>query len=152
MQATAIVLRGSYINPIYVGIELWKLDSYAHAGILLSDGTIVEASARANQVVHHRHPVDWYNYETLLGLTHLGESSCERIATLALSMKGWKYDWRAAKSQTLEEIYSLNEEDSRRVICFEHVVLCCKEFFTFSSRPYLCDSTDLISAWESSLL
>lgn len=150
MHAVAIVLRGSYINPIYVAIELWKLEEFAHAGILLSDGRIVEASAKANKVVIHLHPCESYNYETLLDLDHLGLAAQKRIASLALSMEGWEYDWRAFKSQAFEEIY--NEEDSRRAICYEVATLATKEFFSFSSPTHLVSASELQSAWRGSFM
>lgn len=150
MHAVAIVLRGSYVNPVYLAIELWKLDRFAHAGILLSDGRIVESSAKANKVVVHSHPCEVYNYETLLDLSHLGLAAQERIAYLALSMQGWKYDWRAAKSQVIDPFTCYWEEDSQRVICFEHVVLSTKEFLHFPHPLALCDSTDIISSWKDS--
>lgn len=150
MKAVAIVLRGSFVAPALVLVEIRKWQRYGHSGILLSDGRIVEASALKNEVVVAPHPCEWYNYERLLTLEHLGVEKQERIGALALSMVGWKYDWRAAKTQATEGLVSYLEEDSRRVICFEHVALAVRESFRFPCPPSRVDARDLVKAWRRS--
>lgn len=152
MKAVAIVLRGSFVAPALVLVEIRKWQRYGHAGILLEDGRIVEASALHNEVVVGKHPCEWYNYERLLPLDHLGAEKQERIGELALSMVGWKYDWRAAKDQTTEGLISHIEEDSRRVICFEHVALSVRESLAFPCPPSRVDTVDLRKSWRRSKL
>lgn len=149
-SAAAIVLRGSFVSPALVSVELRKWQRYGHAGILLDDGRIVEASAAHNEVVAERHPCEWYNYERLLSLKHLGPEQCWNIARQALAMVGWKYDWRAAKSQALDGLVSHIEEDSRRVICFEHVALAVQGSLFFPCPPSRVDARDLVKAWTKS--
>jgi hypothetical protein len=143
IYAVAVVLRGSYVAPGLLAVQIRKRQRYGHAGILLSDGRMVEASFLRNRVTVSKHPCEWYNYEEVLSLAHLGLPAQQRIAQLALSMEGWKYDWRAFRSQALHYI---NEEDSRRVICFELAALALKEFMQFGRPYHLVDGEDLIEA------
>lgn len=149
-RAVALVLRGSYISPALVAVEVRKWQRYGHAGILLADGRLVEASASHNEVVVGYHPCEWYNYELVLPLHHLGPVKQGRIAHLALSMVGWKYDWRAAKTQAVDGLVSIIEEDSRRVICFEHTALAVREALTFPCPASRVDARDLQRAWHRS--
>jgi len=149
--AVAIILRGSYVSPFLLAIELYKREWYGHGAILFSDGRLVEASAWENKVVVRYHPCEWYHYEEVLDLSHLGLPAQQRIAELALSMQGWKYDWRALKSQAMENICSYNEEDSRRVICYEAVTLATKEFLQYFTDYHLVDSKEIIDSWNRSL-
>jgi hypothetical protein len=140
IHAVAVVLRGSYVSPFLLAVQLRTGHPHGHAGILLSDGRIVEASFLHNRVLVRKHPCERYNYEEVLSLSHFGLPAQQRIAQLALSMEGWKYDWRAFRSQA---VHWINEEDSRRVLCFELVALASKEFLTFCKPFHLVDSADL---------
>ena len=146
IYAEALVLRGSYVSPPLVVVQLRTGHPHGHAGILLSDGRIVEASLLHNRVMVRTHPCEWFNYEDILPLGHFGLQAQQRMAQLALSMEGWKYDWRALRSQAAAGVLPINEEDSRRVICYEAAALVMKEFVIFDKPYHLVDSADLIMA------
>jgi len=145
IYAVAIVLRGSYVAPGLLAVQIRKRQPHGHAGVLLSDGRMVEASFLRNRVLVRSHPCEWYNYEEVLSLDHLGLPAQQRIAQLALSMEGWKYDWRAFRSQAVRWI---NEEDSRRVLCFELTALAVKEFVVFGRPYHLVDGVDLMEVLQ----
>lgn len=150
ITTVAILLRGSFVAPALVAVELRKLQRYGHAGILLSDGRFVEASALHNKVTATHHPCEWYNYERVLSLDHLSEEKRENIAIHALAMVGDKYGWRQAYSQTIEGLLPVEPDDSRREICFEVVGRATCFAMTYRNKLDLIDGRDIIDAWRRS--
>lgn len=147
MIALALILRGSFVAPALIGVEIRLREKYGHVALLLSDGRIIEASALHNEVLLHDHPCEWWNYEEVLPLNHLGLAAQMDIARIALAMRYWKYDWRNAKGHALSIKV---KDDPRRVLCYEFAAIATRKFLSCRKAASQVTANDLREAWKRS--
>lgn len=146
MKATHVVLTGQ-IGFVSQAVMLRTMSYISHAGILLEDNRLIEASPIAREVVANKYVKPyWYQWHLLYPLDSLGERAQYRIAAKALSLVGKKYGF---KEEGFGHLTGNHVDNPNRYVCFELVATATSPYITYPKPAYELVGRHMVKALAS---